>query len=172
MKKFIIFFICALIGTGGFLNAQKFAFIDSEYILKNISSYETAQEQLNILSKKWQSEVEKKQQEVKTLYQSYQSDLAFMSAEQKSKREAQIVSAEKQLADLNQKYFGAEGELFKNREKMIQPIQDQLYEAVKEIANSQGYSMILDRATTEGVIFVTPKIDISNEVLQKLGYSK
>lgn len=172
MKRMIIFIVCALMGTTGLVNAQKFAFIDSEYILKNISSYETAQEQLNILSKKWQSEIEKKQQEVKTLYQSYQSDLAFMSAEQKSKRETQIVNSEKELADLNQKYFGPEGELFKNREKMIEPIQNLLYEAVKEISNSQGYSMVLDRATTEGVIFVTPKIDISNEVLQKLGYSK
>lgn len=156
----------------GVSQAQKFAFIDSEYILKNISSYETAQEQLNILSKKWQGEIEQKQNEVKALYQSYQADLAFLSAEQKTKKENQIVAKEKELAELNQKYFGPEGTLYENRKKLIEPIQNQLYEAAKDIANAQGYSMILDRATIEGVIFVTPKIDISNEVLAKLGYSK
>lgn len=82
------------------------------------------------------------------------------------------MAKEKELAELNQKYFGPEGALYENRKKLIEPIQNQLYEATKEIANAQGYSMILDRATTEGVIFVTPRIDISNEVLAKLGYSK
>lgn len=171
MRKILLIVLFTTLGVG-ISHAQKFAFIDTEYILKNISSYETAQEQLNILSKKWQSEIEKKQNEVKTMYQSYQADLAFLSAEQKTKRENQIVTAEKELAELNQKYFGPEGALFENRQKLIEPIQNQLYEAVKDIANAQGYSMILDRATTEGVIFVTPRIDISNEVLSKLGYSK
>ena len=156
----------------GVSNAQKFAFIDSEYILKNISSYETAQEQLDILSKKWQGEIEQKQNEIKALYQAYQADLAFLSAEQKTKKENQIVTKEKELAELNQKYFGPEGALYENRKKLVEPIQNQLYEAAKDIANAQGYSMILDRATIEGVIFVTPRIDISNEVLAKLGYSK
>ena len=171
MKKILLTILFISLGFG-VTKAQKFAFIDSEYIFKNISSYETAQEQLNILSKKWQGEIEQKQNEVKALYQSYQADLAFLSAEQKTKKENQIVAKEKELAELNQKYFGPEGALYENRKKLIEPIQNQLYEATKEIANAQGYSMILDRATTEGVMFVTPRIDISNEVLAKLGYSK
>lgn len=171
MKKVLTLF-GLLILSFTFAHAQKFAFIDTEYILKNISSYETAQEQLNIISKKWQSEIEKKQQEVKTMYQSYQSDLAFLSAEQKTKRENAIVAKEKELQELNQKYFAPEGLLFQQREKLIKPIQDAIYETVKDISNAKGYQLILDRATAEGVIFASPKIDISNEVLQQLGYTK
>lgn len=171
MKKLIILVILALssIGIG---NAQKFALIDMEYILKNISSYETAQEQLQVVSKKWQSEIEKSQQEVKTMYQSYQSDLVFLSGEQKTKRENAIVEKEKELQELNRKYFGPEGELFKMREKLIKPIQDNVYNAVKDLSESKGYQLILDRSSAESVIFASPRIDISNEVLAKLGYSK
>ena len=171
MKRIVILF-ALIIGVVGATNAQKFALIDMEYILKNISSYETAQEQLDVLSKKWQAEVEKVQQEVKTMYQSYQSDLAFLSADQKTKRENAIVEKEKVLQELNRKYFGPEGELFKQREALIKPIQDDIYNAVKEISEAKGYQLILDRASAESVIFASPKIDISNEVLQKMGYSK
>ena len=171
MKRLVILF-ALILGVAGASHAQKFALIDMEYILKNISSYETAQEQLEVVSKKWQAEVEKQQQEVKTMYQSYQSDLVFLSAEQKTKRENAIVEKEKTLQELNRKYFGPEGELFKQRESLIKPIQDDIYNAVKEISESKGYQLILDRASAESVIFASPRIDISNEVLQKLGYSK
>lgn len=171
MKK-IVLFIALMIGAIGAANAQKFALIDTEYILKNISSYETAQEQLEVVSKKWQGEVEKMQQEVKTMYQSYQADQSFLSPDQKTKRENAIVEKEKQLQELNRKYFGPEGELFKMRESLIKPIQDDIYNAVKEISESKGYQLILDRATAESVIFASPRIDVSNEVLSKLGYSK
>lgn len=171
MKKLILLF-AFMIGTIGVANAQKFALIDTEYILKNISSYETAQEQLSVVSKKWQGEVEKAQQEVKTMYQSYQADQSFLSGEQKTKRENAIVDKEKKLQELNRKYFGPEGELFKMRESLIKPIQDDIYTAVKEISESKGYQLVIDRATAENVIFASPRIDISNEVLAKLGYSK
>lgn len=152
--------------------AQKYALIDMEYILKNISSYETANEQLDIISKKWQSEVDQKQQEVQNMYKTYQSDLAFLSAEQKTKRENEIVEKEKALQELKRKYFGADGELFKKREALIKPIQDEIYTAIKEISEAKGYQLVLDRASATSVIFASPKIDISNEVLAKLGYSK
>lgn len=171
MKRIVILLVL-VIGMVGVSKAQKFALIDTEYILKNISSYEAAQEQLEVVSKKWQAEVEKAQQEVKKMYQSYQSDLVFLSAEQKTKRENAIVEKEKALQELNKKYFGPEGELFKQREALIKPIQDDIYNAVKEISESKGYQLILDRATAESVIFASPRIDISNEVLQKMGYSK
>lgn len=152
--------------------AQKYALIDMEYILKNISSYETANEQLDIISKKWQSEVDKEQQNVQNMYKTYQSDLVFLSAEQKTKRENEIVEKEKALQELKRKYFGADGELFKKREALIKPIQDEIYTAIKEISEAKGYQLVLDRASATSVIFASPKIDISNEVLAKLGYSK
>ncbi len=171
MKKIILFFGLILVFSVN-ASAQKFALIDMEYILKNISSYETANEQLDVLSKKWQAEVEKSQQEIQNLYKTYQSEQVFLSAEQKTKRENEIVEKEKAAQELRRKYFGPEGELFKRRETLIKPIQDEIYEAVKEISNIKGYQLILDRASATSVIFASPKIDISNEVLAKLGYSK
>lgn len=171
MKKLFLFF-ALFIGMTASCYAQKFALIDMEYILSNISSYETAQEQLEVMSKKWQGEVEKEQLEVKNMYKSYQADLVFLSAEQKTTRENEIVEKEKNLQELNRKYFGPEGELFKKREALIKPIQDDIYEAIKEISETKGYQLVLDRASAESVIFASPKIDISNEVLAKLGYSK
>lgn len=171
MKKIILLFaLFVSVATGSY--AQKFALIDMDYILKNISSYETAQEQLEVMSKKWQGEVEKAQQEVKTLYKTYQADLVFLSPEQKVERENIIVEKEKELQELNRKYFGPEGELFKKREALVKPIQDDVYNAVKEISEEKGYQLVLDRASAESVIFASPRIDISNEVLAKLGYSK
>ncbi len=153
-------------------NAQKFALIDMDYILKNISSYETANEQIETLSKNWQSEIDKMQQDVQTKYKSYQSDLAFLSATQKTQRENEIVEAEKNMQDLKRKYFGPEGELFKKRQALIKPIQDDIYAALKDISEAKGYQMVIDRASAESIIFASPRIDISNEVLSKLGYSK
>ena len=152
--------------------AQKFALIDTEYILKNIPAYEMTNEQLSQISKKWQNEVEAIQQEAQNMYKTYQSDLVFLSAEMKTKREEEIVKKEQEAQDLKRKYFGPEGELYKKRESLVTPIQDEIYNAVKEISEDKGYQLILDRASGGGIIFASPKIDISNEVLLKLGYSK
>ena len=164
-----ILFTLGVVGA----RAQKFAFIDMEYILKNIPAYEMANEQLNTISKKWQVEVENLQQEAQNLYKTYQADLVFLSAEMKSKREAQIVEKEQEAQELKRKYFGTDGELYKKRESLIHPIQDEIYNAVKDISEKQGYAMVIDRGSSVGtIIYATPKIDISNEVLTKLGYSK
>ncbi|MDR0427030.1 MAG: OmpH family outer membrane protein [Dysgonamonadaceae bacterium] len=152
--------------------AQRFALIDMEYILKNIPAYEIANEQLNTMSKKWQAEVEAVQQEAQNMYKTYQADLVFLSAEMKTKREAEIVGKEQEAQELKRKYFGTDGELYKKRESLIKPIQDEIYTAVKEIATTKGYAAIVDRASAMSVIFASPQIDISNEVLQKMGYSK
>ncbi|OJU54392.1 MAG: hypothetical protein BGN96_13195 [Bacteroidales bacterium 45-6] len=171
MKKSIFLFgLFLALATSSY--AQKFAFIDMDYILKNISTYETANQQLELTSKKWQAEVDKGQQELQKLYKSYQSESVFLSAEQKTKRENEIVAKEKALQDLKKKYFGSDGELFKKREALIKPIQDEIYTAVKEIATARGYQVVVDRASASSVIFASPTIDISNEVLTKLGYSK
>lgn len=171
MKKWIIvsclLSLCLFTGK-----AQKFALIDMEYILKNIPAYEMTNEQLSQVSQKWQNEVEAIQQEAQNMYKNYQSDLVFLSAEMKSKREEEIVKKEQEAQDLKRKYFGPEGELYKKRESLMKPIQDEIYNAVKEISDRQGYQLVIDRASAMSIIFASPKIDISNEVLDKLGYSK
>ena len=143
-----------------------------EYILKNIPAYEMTNEQLSQVSKKWQNEVDALQQEAQNMYKTYQSDLVFLSAEMKTKREEEIVKKEQEAQDLKRKYFGADGELYKKRESLMKPIQDEIYNAVKEISEDKGYQLVIDRASAMSIIFASPKIDISNEVLVKLGYSK
>lgn len=171
MKKLVLLFgIFLAFATTGY--SQKFALIDMDYILKNISSYETANQQLEAVSKRWQTEVETAQQEIQNMYKTYQSELVFLSADQKTKRENAIVEKEKTAQELKRKYFGPEGELFKRREALVKPIQDDIYNAIKEISETKGYQLILDRASATSVIFASPRIDISNEVLAKLGYSK
>lgn len=160
-----------MICAGITANAQKFALVDMEYILKNIPAYERANEQLNQVSKKWQAEVEALNTEAQTMYKTYQNEVVFLSAEQKKQRQEAIVAKEKAAADLKKQYFGPEGELFKKRESLMAPIQDEIYNAVKDVCDLRGYSLVLDRASDSGIIFASPRIDISNEVLQKLGYS-
>ena len=171
MKKWFILsgmlLCCAWSGM-----AQKFALIDMEYILKNIPAYEMTNEQLSQVSKKWQNEVEALQQEAQNMYKNYQSEFVFLSAEMKTKREEEIVKKEQEAQDLKRKYFGPEGELYKKRESLMKPIQDEIYNAVKEISEDKGYQMVIDRASAMSLIFASPKIDISNEVLLKMGYSK
>ena len=152
-------------------NAQKFALIDMEYILKNIPAYERANEQLNQISKRWQSEVEAVSLEAHTLYKNYQSEAVFLSEEQKIKKEEEIVAKEKEAQELKRKYFGPEGELYKKRESLMAPIQDEIYTAVKEVSDAKGYSVVVDRASAASIIYASPKIDISYEVLVKLGYA-
>ena len=153
-------------------HAQKFALVDMEYIFKNIPAYERANEQLNQVSKKWQAEVEALSVEAQTLYKNYQNEVVFLSQEQKKARQDAIMAKEKEAAELKKKYFGPEGELFKKRTSLMTPIQDEIYNAVKDIAALRGYQLVLDRASDAGIIFGSPKIDISNEVLEKLGYGR
>ncbi len=169
MKKILA--ICLLAMMAVTAHAQKFALMDMEYILKNIPAYERANEQLNQVSKKWQAEVEALNTQAATMYKNYQNEVVFLSKEQKTAKQEEIMKKEKEAADLKKKYFGPEGELFKKRESLMSPIQEEIYNVVKEISEARGYSLVLDRASDNGIIFGSPKIDISNEVLQKLGYS-
>lgn len=170
MKKLLIL-LMVLCGTMN-LQAQKFALVDMEYILSNIPAYERANEQLNQTSKSWQTEVEALNNKAQTLYKNYQNESVFLSDAQKKEREKAIVDKEKEAADLKKKYFGPEGELYKKRQSLIEPIQDEIYNAVKSIATARGFQLILDRASDNGIIFASPSIDISNEVLSKLGYAQ
>lgn len=152
-------------------SAQKFALVDMEYIMGNIPAYERANEQLNQASKKWQAEVEALGNEALTLYKNYQNEAAFLSEAQKKEREQAIVDKETEAAELKKKYFGPEGELYKKRTSLISPIQDEIYNAIKAISTTRGFQLVLDRASDAGIIFASPSIDISNEVLSRLGYS-
>lgn len=171
MKKTIIMLLFAMVAFIPTM-AQKFALVDMEYILKNIPAYERANEQLNQTSKKWQAEVEALNQQAQSLYKNYQNEVVFLSAEQKKAREEDILKKEKEASDLKKKYFAPEGELYKKRESLIGPIQDEIYNAVKAIAEQKGYQLVLDRASDNGIVFASPTADISNDVLAKLGYSK
>ena len=169
MKK--MFTVMAMMMLAVTMHAQKFALIDMDYILKNVPAYERANEQLSQVSKKWQAEVDALSTEAQTMYKNYQNEVVFLSKEQKQAKQDAIMEKEKQAAELKRKYFGPDGELFKKRASLMTPIQDEIYNAVKDIADLRGYQLVLDRASNSGIIFGSPKVDISNEVLQKLGYS-
>jgi outer membrane protein len=171
MKKIILSLLfTAFIAVAG--HAQKFALVDMEYILKNVPSYEMANEQLSQLSQRWQKEVEAKGKEAETLYQTYLQDKVFLTDEQVKKREEEITAKEKETTELRYKYFGPEGELYKKRQSLLKPIQDDVYNAIKKVAQERGFQTIFDRASSSDIIYASPQIDVSNEVLAKLGYSK
>ena len=150
--------------------AQKYAFVDSEYIRKNIPAFTTAQEQLDKLSKQWEKEIADGYAVVEQMYKSYQNESVLLSQDMKVKREEAIVAKEKEIKDLQNKYFGVEGDLFKKREELVKPIQDEILKAIKEIAVEGSYAVIFDTASGGNILFANPKYDISDQVLQKLGY--
>ena len=150
--------------------AQKYAFVDTEYIRKNIPAFNTAQDQLDKLSKQWEKEVADGYSVVEQMYKSYQNESVLLTQDMKTKREEAIVSKEKEMKDLQNKYFGVQGELFKKREELVKPIQDEILKAIKEIAVEGSYAVIFDSAAGGNILFANPKYDISDQVLQKLGY--
>lgn len=170
MKK-ILTVILFLVGISVGASAQKFALVDMEYILKSIPAYEMANEQLSQLSQRWQREIENVNNEATSLYQKYLQDKVFLTAEQIKLREQEVVDKEKEATELRYKYFGPEGELYVKRQSLMKPIQDDIYNATKKVAEERGYQLILDRAGSTDIIFASPRIDISNDVLAKLGYS-
>lgn len=168
-KTFLLFVLLLTTALGA--SAQKFALIDMEYILEKIPAYQQANQQLEQLSKQRQAEVEKATQEAKNLYESYQKALKSLSDAQRTQREEAIIQKEKAAAELRRNYFGPEGELAQKRNELMQPIEDSIYEAVKRVATSRGYAAVVDRASASSLIFASPDIDISNDVLSILGYS-
>ncbi|MBR6596506.1 MAG: OmpH family outer membrane protein [Paludibacteraceae bacterium] len=150
----------------------KIAVVDVEYILKNMPMYESANEQVKQITKKWQTEVEQKHEEARVLQKNYQTEVVFLSDEMKKAKEKDILAKEKEANDLARKYFGPDGELYKKKESLMKPIQDEVYVAVKDVAEQKGYTLVLDKASTVGIMYFSAKIDISDEVLSKLGYTK
>lgn len=170
MKKTLAL-IAIMFGFALTAAAQKYALVDMEYILKNYPQYEMANEQLNQLSQRWQKEVEAIGKQAETMYNNYLSDKVFLTDEQIKAREAEIVAKEKEATELRFKYFGPEGELYQKRQTLLKPIQDDVYNAVKKVAEERGYQTVFDRASSSDIVYASPRIDISNEVLAKLGYS-
>ena len=171
MKK-ILLALFAMMAVSLASQAQKFAIVDMDYILRNIPAYEMANEQLNQISQRWEMEVAELAREAETMYRNYQADMVFLTDDQKKKREDEIVAKEKEVTDLRYKYFGPEGELYKKRQSLMKPIQDEVYNALKAVAEEKGYQVIFDRDSSQSIVFASPRIDVSNDVLAKLGYSK
>ena len=170
MKKVFLFSVFCLVSLLT-VNAQKFAMVDMEFIMENIPAYQQATEKLEKASQQYQKEIEEKAKEAENLYKAYQQSSASMSAAQRTLKEEAIIAKEKEVAELRMKYFGSEGEMSQKQEALIGPIQDKIYEAIKQISLQQGYDAVIDRASAISVIFASPNIDISNDVLTKLGYS-
>ncbi|MBR1516016.1 MAG: OmpH family outer membrane protein [Paludibacteraceae bacterium] len=145
------------------------AYVDLQYILKNLPSYESANEQLTLISKRWQKEVTDLEQEAKVLVANYQTEQIFLSEAMRKQREQEILDKEKQAQELKRKYFGEAGELNKKREALLKPIQDEIYTAIQEIAMQKGYQVVKDRSADPSLIYMANKLDISDQVLNKLG---
>ena len=173
MKRYILIAIMVLCGwfAANPLAAQKFsvAYVDMQYILKNLAQYETANEHLNMISKRWQKDIDAAQQEAKVLASNYQTEQIFLSQDMKQKREEEILAAEQEVLELKRKYFGQEGEWYKKREALLKPIQDEIYNAIQDIANEKRYDVVKDRSADPSLIYMSSKLDISDQVLEKLG---
>ena len=170
MKKLIIILFAALLSFGTtFAKDMSVAYVDIAYILKNLPQYEQANEQLSMLSKRWQKEVDAAQQEARVLATNYQTEQIFLSDAMRREREAKIVKKEQEVLELKRKYFGQDGELYKKREALIKPIQDDIYTAVQDLANEKRIDIVKDRSADPSLIYMSSKLDISDQVLQKLG---
>lgn len=169
MKK-LLFILVALVSFTGMSYAQKYAFVDSEYILENIPAFTAAQEQLDQLSSQYQKELEAMHAEIEQMYKDFQAESVLLSEDMKRKREDVIISKEKDYKQLQRKYFGPNGDLFQKRQALVKPIQDDIFTSVQEIANEGNYAVIFDKSGGTTMLFTDPKYDLSDQVLQKLGY--
>jgi outer membrane protein len=169
MKK-IVLTIAIVFSLFVVSNAQKYGFIDSEYIMENIPAFTAAQEQLNQLSSQYQKELEAMHAEVEQMYKDFQAESVLLSEDMKRKREDVIITKEKEYKQLQRKYFGPEGDLYTKRQGLVKPIQDDIFSAVQEIANEGSYAVIFDKAGGTTLFFTNPRYDLSDQVLQKLGY--
>jgi len=167
----ILLVFMALLFASWSVNAQKYGYVDTDYILENIPEYGDAQEELNELSVKWQKEIEAKFAQIDKLYKDYQAEVVLLPDDIKQKREDEIIKAEKEAKELQKKRFGQEGDLFKRRQELVKPIQDKIYNAIEDIATTRNYVFVFDKAGSLSLLYANPKYDISDEILEKLGYN-
>jgi len=171
MKKFTLIAVLVLTSLFGFTQtAAKFGYADTEYILSKIPEYKAAQSELDKMSIQWQKEIEAKYTEIDKLYKAYQADAVLLTDDMKKKRENEILNKEKEAKDLQKQRFGVDGELFKKRIELVKPIQDKVYNAIKSTAEKKGLGFILDKAGQVTMLYANSKYDISDDVLNSLGY--
>jgi outer membrane protein len=161
-----------VVGLGIAANAQRYCVIDSKYILDKLVDYKDAQTRLDQTSQGWQTEIDTKMQEVERMYKAYQAERAMLSDDMRKRREEEIMVKEKAAKDLQKQRFGYEGDLFKERQKLVKPIQDRVYNAVQKMATSKSYDMVLDKAGGVTLFYADPKLDRSDDVLKLLGLNK
>lgn len=167
-KLFAVVIVILLVSTGSAF-AQKFGYVDTEYILQNIPEYQDAQNEIDELSKEWQAELEEKYAEVDRMYKTYQADAVLLPEDMKRQREDEIIKKEQEVKELQRKKFGTEGELFKKRQELIKPIQEKIFNAIEEIATKKNYAFVFDKASGPVIMYVNSKYDISDEVLDQIG---
>lgn len=159
---------CGVFSANAQIGGQKFAYVDSDYILSNIPEYGDAQEELNTLSTKWQNEVKALYDKVSEMYQKYQTEMVLLSEDQKRAREQEIINKEQQAKNLQMQYFGAEGQLYQKRTELVQPIQEKIYTALTELAQTKGYTFVFDMASGTSILYASDKVDVSDDVLDQL----
>jgi outer membrane protein len=167
MKKILFSLLMAAISIAGF--SQKYALIDTRYILDKLPEYKQAQKNLDSIAADWQKEIDFKQASLDKMYKDYDAEQVMLSDDLKKKREDQLYNKEKELRDLQRKRFGFEGDLFKKRQELVKPIQDRVYNAVQKMAVARGYDIVLDKSEGITVIFADPKLDKSEDILKDLG---
>jgi outer membrane protein len=168
MKKILIA-VCSLLLLSAAVGAQKYAVIDTRYILDKMPDYKTAQKQLDDIAAGWQKDIDAQQTGLDNMYKAFEAEQVMLSDELKKKREDQLFNKEKALRDLQRKRFGFEGDLFKKRQELIKPIQDKVYNAVQKMAVQRGYDFVLDKSEGITIIFADPKLDKSEDILKDLG---
>lgn len=169
MKKLITISL-ALFLFAGVSMAQKFAFVDTDYVLKNIPSYNAAQKELDKASEDWEAEIAVQYEAIEKMYKTYQSERVLLTDEMRKQREEEIMTREREVKELQSKYFGPDGSLSAKRMELIKPIQDAIYKAVKELSAEGSYAVIFDTASGAAILYSNPRYDLSDEVLKKLGY--
>ncbi|MEJ7682613.1 MAG: OmpH family outer membrane protein [Segetibacter sp.] len=168
MKK-LLFIAISLILTSATVSAQRYAIIDTKYILDKMPEYKDADKRLSETSGQWQKEIDDKQGQLNQMYHNFDAEQYMLSDDLKKKREDQLFNMEKEIRDLQKKRFGFEGDLFKERQKLVKPVQDKVYNAIQKMAVNRGYDFVLDKSEGITVIFADPKLDKSEEVLKELG---
>jgi outer membrane protein len=168
MKKLLFIAIC-LVLVSATVSAQRYAIIDTKYILDKMPEYKDADKRLATMSEQWQKEIDDKQAQLNQMYKNFDAEQYMLTDELKKKREDQLFNLEKDIRDLQKKRFGYEGDLFKERQKLVKPVQDKVYNAIQKMAVNRGYDFVLDKSEGITVIFADPKLDKSSEVLQALG---
>ena len=168
MKKILL--ITMLLLGAAVVQAQKYAVIDSEYILHKMPKYKSAQEQVDKFTAIYQKEVDDAYKKVDEMFRTFQAEKMLLTGEMKQRRESEILAKEKEAKELQRKHFGPDGTLFKKREELLKPIQDQLYNAIKDVAAEGGYAVIFDSANNPSLIYINARYDKSDDVLKRLGF--